>query len=69
MAEHSEQQDTAESDKKLSDEAIGMILLFAAIPIIAYIKWNYDDHVPLGAVASIVLGGAAIMLRKKFGAD
>lgn len=55
------------TDKKLSDEAIGMILLFAAIPIIAYIKWVYDDHVLLGAVVSVILGFAAIELRKKFG--
>ena len=58
---------TTSKNKKLSDEAIGMILLFAAIPLIAYIKWVYDDNVGLGAIASIILGGAAIFLRKKFG--
>lgn len=62
---HQEQVST--TTKKLSDEAIGMILLFAAIPLIAYIKWVYDDNVSLGAVASVILGAAAIMLRKKFG--
>ena len=44
-----------------------MILLFAAIPLIAYIKWVYDENVPLGAAASVILGAAAIMLRKRFG--
>lgn len=58
---------SANDSKKLSNEAIGMILLFAAIPLIAYIKWVYDDNVGLGAIASILLGGAAIFLRKKFG--
>lgn len=52
--------------KKLSDEALGLILLFAAIPLIAYIKWVHDDHVLLGALASIVLAAAAIVLRKRF---
>ena len=66
MTEQVRQQAPVER-KKLSDEAIGMILLFAAIPLIAYIKWEYDDHVLLGAVASIILGAAAIFLRKKFG--
>lgn len=55
--------------KKLSEEAIGMLLLFAAIPLIAYIKWNYDDQVALGAIASIILAASAIVLRKKFGND
>jgi preprotein translocase subunit SecF len=55
--------------KKLSEEAIGMLLLFAAIPLIAYIKWNYDDHVALGAIASCILAISAIVLRKKFGND
>ena len=56
-----------DNNKKMSDEMFGMILLFAAIPLIAYIKWNYDDHVALGAIASIIMGGSAIFLRKKFG--
>jgi len=42
-------------------------LLFAAIPVIAYIKWVYDDNVLLGAVASAMLAVGAIMMRKKFG--
>lgn len=66
MTEQSQQQHP-EKPKRLSDEALGVILLFAAIPLIAYIKWFYDDHVLLGAVASAILGGAAIVLRKKFG--
>lgn len=63
-----EQDQTQESIKhrKLSDEALGLILLFAAIPLIAYIKWVYDDHVLLGALASAVLAAAAIVLRKRF---
>lgn len=66
MTEHGQHQ-TPNNDKHLSDEVIGMILLFAAIPLIAYIKWVYDDNVPLGAVASVILAAAAIFLRKKFG--
>jgi len=63
-----EQDQTQESIKhrKLSDEALGLILLFAAIPLIAYIKWVYDDHVLLGALGSAVLAAAAIVLRKRF---
>lgn len=65
MTEQSQQRQS--QSKKLSDETIGLILLFAAIPLIAYIKWVYDDNVLLGAVASVILAAAAIMLRKKFG--
>lgn len=57
----------ASERKKLSDEAVGLILLFAAIPLIAYIKWVYNDNVALGAVASFILAGAAIVLRRKYG--
>ena len=68
MTEQIHHQDEAPgTTKKLSDEVVGMILLFAAIPLIAYIKWVYDDNVPLGAVASALLAAGAIMLRKKFG--
>ena len=70
MTEQPRHQDPTNSNsdrKKLSDEAMGLILLFSAIPLIAYIKWVYDDNVMLGAVASALLAAGAIMLRKKFG--
>lgn len=68
MTELSQDQDQDPAKKKrLPDEVVGLILLFAAIPLIAYIKWVYDDNVLLGAVASVILAGAAIILRKKFG--
>ena len=66
MTEQSRQQHP-EKPKRLSDEALGVILLFAAIPLIAYIKWFYDDHVLLGTVASAILAGSAIVLRNKYG--
>ncbi len=51
--------------KKLSHQMKGIILMFAAIPIIAYLKWVYDDHLALGAVASLLLALGAIKLSKK----
>lgn len=65
MSEQSEHQARA-TGKKMSEDVIGMILLFAAIPLIVYIKWVYDDHVLLGALASVILAAAAIFLRKRF---
>ncbi len=54
-----------EINKSLSHQQKGLILFFAAIPIIAYLKWVHDDHVALGAVASILLAMGVIELGKK----
>lgn len=51
--------------KNLSHQTKGLILLFSAIPLIAYIKWEFDDHIMLGGVASVMLGLAVIELGKK----
>lgn len=39
--------------------------MFAAIPIIVILKWFYDDHLALGAAASILLAWGTIELGKK----
>ncbi|MEM9387329.1 MAG: hypothetical protein AAGA68_19880 [Pseudomonadota bacterium] len=51
--------------RKLSHQTKGLILIFGAIPIIAFLKAVYDDHVILGAVASLMLALGAIELGKK----
>ena len=56
---------TEQSGKKLSHVAIGIILLFAAIPIIFYIKHNSDDNVLLGAVVSLIMAFGVIELGKE----
>jgi hypothetical protein len=50
---------------RFSHAAQGLILMFAAIPIIVVIKYNYDDNILLGAVVSIMLAFGAIELNKK----
>lgn len=42
-------------DDKFSHATLGLILMFAAIPIIVVIKPNYDDNILLGAVVSILV--------------
>lgn len=56
---------TEQTSKKLSPAVIGVLLIFAAIPIIAFIKLKYDDQVVLGAVVSIMIGAGAILLSKE----
>lgn len=51
--------------KKLSHQAKGIILLFAAIPLIVVIKYYFDDHFALGLVASVLLALGSIELGKK----
>lgn len=55
----------AKINNNLSHAAKGLILMFAAIPIIVIIKYNYDDNIFLGAVVSIMLAFGAIELSKK----
>ena len=49
---------------KLSLQAIGLILIFAAIPIIAYLKLEYDDKVWLGVMVSIMMAYGVIDLAR-----
>jgi len=56
---------TDQVNKKLSHQAKGLILIFAAIPIIAFLKWEYDDNVLLGAVVSVMMAFGVMELAKK----
>lgn len=51
--------------KKMSRQTKGLILIFSAIPIIVFLKAVFDDHVVLGAVASLLLAWGAIEMGKK----
>lgn len=56
---------TEETSKKLSPAVKGLLLIFAAIPLIIFIKLKFDDQVALGAIVSILLGLGAIQLSKQ----
>ena len=56
---------TEQTSKKLSHQAKGIILMFTAIPIIVFIKYAYDDNLPLGALASLLLALGSIELAKR----
>ena len=56
---------TEQTSKKLSPAVRGVLLMFAAIPIIVFIKLKFDDQAALGAVVSILLGLGAIELSKQ----
>jgi hypothetical protein len=51
--------------KNLSHQAKGVILLFAAIPVIVVIKYYFDDNFALGLVASVFLALRSIKLGKQ----
>jgi len=56
---------TEKTGKKLSHQAKGLLLFFAAIPIIVVIKYYYEDQVALGALASLLLALGAIEIGKQ----
>ncbi|NQV70507.1 MAG: hypothetical protein HQ498_10820 [Pseudohongiella sp.] len=52
-------------ENNLSHAARGLVLMFAAVPIIVFIKYDYDDNILLGAVVPIMLAFGAIELSNK----
>ena len=56
---------TKKTSKNLSHQAKGVILMFAAIPVIVVIKYYFDDHFALGLVASVLLALGCIEIGKE----
>jgi hypothetical protein len=54
-----------QTNKKLSHQAKGVILMFAAIPVIVVIKLYYNDNFALGLVASAFLALGFIEIGKE----
>lgn len=54
-----------QTGKKLSHQAKGSLLLFAAIPVNVASKYSCDDHSRLGVVASLLLASESMEPSKK----
>jgi preprotein translocase subunit SecF len=56
---------TKQTNKKLTHQAKGVILMFAAIPVIVVIKLYFEDNFALGLAASLLLALGCIEIGKE----
>lgn len=57
------------TSKNLSHQTKSVILMFAAIPVIVFIKLNHNGNFALGLVATVLLALGCIEIGKELGQE